>query len=142
MSLQNWCAAWTDQFLEGLGGMVEKEKVHVDTWSVCRSAEIETEPYGCLVVLTRHFVTFTMPSSKSRSLRELAFGITKRNSSPGPPSPTFSEATNASAVRFGPGGPEKIITRSNLKTSIQSLDDVRLNCSACIQRGSKQVLSS
>ncbi|KAF8333333.1 hypothetical protein F5887DRAFT_994749 [Amanita rubescens] len=51
-----------------------------------------------------------MPSSKSRSLRELAF------------------PTNASTVMFGPGGPEKIITRSNLKTSIQSLDDLVSTC--------------
>lgn len=84
----------------------------------------------------------TMPSSKSRSLRELAFGITKRNSTPGPPSPTFSEATNPSALHFGPGGPEKIITRTNLKTSVQSLEDVRLNCSACFQGHPKQLLSS
>ncbi|KAF8633690.1 hypothetical protein AX15_001296 [Amanita polypyramis BW_CC] len=71
-----------------------------------------------------------MPSTKSRSLRELAFGIARRNTSPSPPSPTFSETTNASAINFGPGGPEKIITRSNLKTSVQALEDLMNTCAA------------
>ncbi|KAF8639672.1 hypothetical protein AX17_000936 [Amanita inopinata Kibby_2008] len=70
----------------------------------------------------------TMPPNRPRSLRALAFGITRRNTSPGPPSPTFSDATNASAINFGPGGPEKIITRSNLKTSIQALEDLVNTC--------------
>ncbi|KAK2466516.1 hypothetical protein APHAL10511_002158 [Amanita phalloides] len=69
-----------------------------------------------------------MPPSKTRSLRELAFSIARRNSSPSPPSPTFTDATNASAMDFGPGGPEKIITRSNLKTSIQALEDLVKAC--------------
>jgi len=43
----------------------------------------------------------------------------------GPPSPTFSDATNASAMNFGSDGPEKIITRADLKASLQAYDDVR-----------------
>lgn len=45
--------------------------------------------------------------------------------SPGPPSPTFSEATNVSAMNLGANGPTKIITRANLKASIQAYEDVR-----------------
>ena len=64
---------------------------------------------------------------RARSLR--SFAIThRRNTSPGPPrspSPTFSETTNASAMNFGPDGPEKIITRADLKASLQAYDDVR-----------------
>ena len=45
--------------------------------------------------------------------------------SPGPPSPTFTETTNASVLNFGPDGPEKIITRANLKASLQSYEEVR-----------------
>lgn len=41
------------------------------------------------------------------------------------PSPTFSEATNASAVNFGLDGPQKIITRANLKASLQAYEQVR-----------------
>jgi hypothetical protein len=41
------------------------------------------------------------------------------------PSPTFSDATNASAMNFGINGPEKIITRANLKASLQAYEDVR-----------------
>jgi hypothetical protein len=59
-----------------------------------------------------------------RSMRSLAISP-KRTSSPGPPSPTFSDATHASAMNFGADGPEKIITRANLKVSLQSYDDVR-----------------
>jgi len=44
--------------------------------------------------------------------------------SSGPPSPTFSEATNASAMNFGPNGPDKIITRANLKASLQAYEDL------------------
>ncbi|KAG0705441.1 hypothetical protein DFH29DRAFT_1031170 [Suillus ampliporus] len=63
-----------------------------------------------------------------RSLRSLAISP-KRTSSPGPPSPTFSDATHASAMNFGADGPEKIITRANLKVSLQSYDDF-MNASA------------
>ncbi|KAF9221900.1 hypothetical protein BS17DRAFT_756525 [Gyrodon lividus] len=65
---------------------------------------------------------------KSRSLRNLALSP-KRSSSPGPPSPTFSDATHASAMNFGADGPEKIITRANLKVSLQAYDEL-MNCSA------------
>jgi len=61
---------------------------------------------------------------KSRSLRNLAISP-KRTSSPGPPSPTFSDATHASAMNFGADGPEKIITRADLKGSLQAYDEVR-----------------
>ncbi|KAK7695639.1 hypothetical protein QCA50_000275 [Cerrena zonata] len=63
----------------------------------------------------------------ARSLRALALSP-KRASSPGPPSPTFSEATNASAMDFGPNGPEKIITKANLKASIQAYEDLLSKC--------------
>lgn len=59
----------------------------------------------------------------TRSLTALAFG-SKRPTSPGPPSPTFSEATQASAMNFGPNGPQKIITRMHLKASLQAYEDV------------------
>ncbi|KAI0699410.1 hypothetical protein BC835DRAFT_567539 [Cytidiella melzeri] len=68
-----------------------------------------------------------MPSA--RSLRSLAISPKRRHSSPGPPSPTFSEATNASAMNFGPDGPDKIITRADLKASLQAYEDL-LNKSA------------
>ncbi|KAH7916740.1 hypothetical protein BJ138DRAFT_8107 [Hygrophoropsis aurantiaca] len=65
---------------------------------------------------------------KPRSLRNLALSP-KRSSSPGPPSPTFSDATHASAMNFGADGPEKVITRSNLKVSLQAYDEL-MNSSA------------
>ena len=46
------------------------------------------------------------------------------NTARGPPSPTFSDATNASAMNFGSDGPEKIITRADLKASLLAYDDV------------------
>ncbi|KII95788.1 hypothetical protein PLICRDRAFT_96537 [Plicaturopsis crispa FD-325 SS-3] len=63
---------------------------------------------------------------RPRSLRSLAISPTnpRRNASPGPPSPTFSEATHASAMNFGANGPEKIITRANLKASMQAYEDL------------------
>lgn len=64
---------------------------------------------------------------KSRSLRPFAITTNsqgKRNASPGPPSPTFSETTNVSAVNLGEHGPAKIITRSDLKASMQSYENV------------------
>ncbi|KAG6890944.1 hypothetical protein C0995_000901 [Termitomyces sp. Mi166 len=64
-----------------------------------------------------------MPS-RPRSLRTLTFGSSKRKTSPEPPSPTFTDATNISAMNFGPNGPEKIITRANLKASLQAYEDV------------------
>ena len=69
-----------------------------------------------------------LPMPKSRPIRP--FTITtnsqgKRNASPGrPPSPTFSETTNVSAVNLGEHGPAKIITRSDLKASMQSYENV------------------
>ncbi|KAF8897297.1 hypothetical protein BD779DRAFT_1490107 [Infundibulicybe gibba] len=65
-----------------------------------------------------------MAPSRPRSLRALAFGSSKRSSEPGPPSPTFSESTHVSAMNFGAGGPKKIITRSNLKASLQAYEDL------------------
>ena len=56
--------------------------------------------------------------------RTFSFGSIKRNASPSPPSPTFSDATQASAMNFGPNGPAKIITRANLKSSLQTYEDV------------------
>ena len=64
---------------------------------------------------------------KSRTFRPLSLTTNsqaKRNASPGPPSPTYSDTTNASAVHFGENGPAKIITRSDLKASMQSYENV------------------
>ncbi|PPQ81315.1 hypothetical protein CVT24_001337 [Panaeolus cyanescens] len=73
-----------------------------------------------------------MAPSRPRSLRPFAFGntnSTKRQTSPGPPSPTFSEATtHASAMNFGSNGPTKIITRTNLKASVQAYEDLIDTC--------------
>lgn len=68
-------------------------------------------------------------SKMSRSRPFRPFSITtnsqsKRNGSPGPPSPTFSDTTNASAVHFGENGPAKVITRSDLKNSMQTYENV------------------
>ncbi|KAL4075804.1 hypothetical protein J3A83DRAFT_4088168 [Scleroderma citrinum] len=65
---------------------------------------------------------------KPRSLRNLALSP-KRSSPPRSPSPTFSDATHASAINFGADGPEKVITRTNLKTSLQAYDEL-MNSSA------------
>ncbi|KAH9853710.1 hypothetical protein C2E23DRAFT_754191 [Lenzites betulinus] len=62
-----------------------------------------------------------------RSLRTQALSP-KRDVSPGPPSPTFTETTSASVLNFGPEGPRKIITRANLKVSIQSYEDLLNRC--------------
>ncbi|PIL36816.1 hypothetical protein GSI_00506 [Ganoderma sinense ZZ0214-1] len=52
----------------------------------------------------------------------------KRDISPGPPSPTFTETTNASVLNFGPNGPEKVVTRANLKASLQSYEELLNRC--------------
>ncbi|KAH9978061.1 hypothetical protein BGW80DRAFT_1165973 [Lactifluus volemus] len=68
---------------------------------------------------------------KSRPLRTLATTTNsqvKRNASPGPPSPTFSETTNVSAINFGENGPAKIITRTDLKASMQSYENLLNSC--------------
>ncbi|KAI0356588.1 hypothetical protein OH77DRAFT_1423518 [Trametes cingulata] len=62
-----------------------------------------------------------------RSLRTQALSP-KRDMSPGPPSPTFTETTNASVLNFGPDGPQKIITRTNLKASMQAYEDLLNRC--------------
>ncbi|TRM68357.1 hypothetical protein BD626DRAFT_481470 [Schizophyllum amplum] len=66
-----------------------------------------------------------MAPGRPRSLRALAFGSSRRDSSPSAvrsPSPTFSDATHASAMNFGANGPEKVITRSDLKTSLDAYE--------------------
>lgn len=70
-----------------------------------------------------HDPDLNMPS-RPRSLRTLTFGSSRRIASPEPPSPTFTDATSISAMNFGPNGPEKIITRANLKASLQAYEDV------------------
>ncbi|EGO01731.1 hypothetical protein SERLA73DRAFT_166250 [Serpula lacrymans var. lacrymans S7.3] len=65
----------------------------------------------------------------SRSLRALAISPKPSSTPASPPSPTFSDATHASAMNFGAGGPEKIITRTNLKASLQAYDEL-MNTSA------------
>lgn len=63
---------------------------------------------------------------KPRSLRNLA--LSPKHSAPSrSPSPTFSDATRASAMNFGTDGPKKIITRSNLKTSLQAFDELMVS---------------
>jgi len=64
-----------------------------------------------------------------RSLRSQALSP-KRDTSPRPSSPTFSETTNASVLNFGPDGPEKIITRAHLKVSLQAYEDLVGKCAA------------
>ncbi|KAJ7276178.1 hypothetical protein B0H12DRAFT_1083957 [Mycena haematopus] len=56
------------------------------------------------------------PSSFVRSRRDSA----QRRS----PSPTFSDTTNVSAINFGATGPSKVITRSNLKASVQAYENL------------------
>ncbi|KAL1676449.1 hypothetical protein EV122DRAFT_216242 [Schizophyllum commune] len=71
-----------------------------------------------------------MAPGRPRSLRTLAFGASHRDSSPSAvrsPSPTFSDATHASAMNFGANGPEKIITRADLKASIQAYEELMEN---------------
>ncbi|KAJ7095172.1 hypothetical protein B0H15DRAFT_95051 [Mycena belliarum] len=46
------------------------------------------------------------------------------------PSPSFSDTTNASAMNFGVNGPEKIITRANLKASLQAYEDLLASSSS------------
>ena len=67
-----------------------------------------------------------MPNTRPlRSLSVSSNANKHTNAAHGPPSPTFSDATNASAINFGSDGPEKIITRADLKASLQAYDDVR-----------------
>lgn len=58
------------------------------------------------------------------SLRTLTFGGSRSNLA-SPPSPTFSDTTNVSAMNFGPDGPSKLITRANLKGSLDAYEAVR-----------------
>ncbi|KAN0097689.1 hypothetical protein V8E55_002135 [Tylopilus felleus] len=60
---------------------------------------------------------------KNYSLRSIVMSP-KRSASPSPPSPTFSDTTQASAINFGLDGPEKIITRANLRVSLQAYDEL------------------
>jgi hypothetical protein len=63
---------------------------------------------------------------RARSLRSLTIASNaKRNASPGPPSPTYSDTSHASAMNFGPNGPAKIITRAHLKASLHAYEEVR-----------------
>jgi hypothetical protein len=68
----------------------------------------------------------------TRSLRSLIISTTSNKPAPaGPPSPTFSETTNVSAMDFGGNAPEKIITRAHLKNSINGYEKVSLSLLAC-----------
>ncbi|KAI5120914.1 hypothetical protein M0805_002894 [Coniferiporia weirii] len=69
-----------------------------------------------------------MPRPRS-SLRALTLNQNVAGVTSGPPSPTLSEATQASQMNFGAGGPEKIITRADLKSSLQAYENL-LNTSA------------
>ncbi|ETW84350.1 hypothetical protein HETIRDRAFT_313056 [Heterobasidion irregulare TC 32-1] len=65
---------------------------------------------------------------KARSLRSLAISTNINRQHDGPPSPTFSEVTNASAMNFGENGPAKIVTRADLKASMQAYDNLLNSC--------------
>lgn len=65
-----------------------------------------------------------------KSLRPLNLA-SRRNTSSGPPSPTFSEATNVSTMHFGANRPSKVITRANLKASLQAYEDVSQHLTPC-----------
>ena len=68
--------------------------------------------------------SYAMP--RARSLRSLTIAPNaKRNASPGPPSPTYSDTSHASAMNFGANGPAKIITRAHLKASLHAYEEVR-----------------
>ena len=74
--------------------------------------------------------SFIMPPP--HALRVLLSASNDRhNKVSGPPSPTFSDTTQASAMNFGESGPAKIITRAHLKASMQAYEDVGL-LAACI----------
>ena len=76
--------------------------------------------------LTHFHPINAMPNPRSRTV-SVSSSVNKRtHPGHGPPSPTFSDATNASAMNFGSDGPEKIITRADLKASLQAYDDVRI----------------
>ena len=63
----------------------------------------------------------------SFSIKPRSLSLSKVLGLSGPPSPTFSDATtHASAISFGADGPAKIITRSNLKASVQAYEDVSI----------------
>jgi hypothetical protein len=120
---------------------------HATPVEAARSEEAPFPPKASTALLaplpSHTLVTRSNPRSpmpKSRPLRP--FTITtnsqgKRNASPGagPPSPTFTETTNVSAVNLGENGPAKIITRSDLKASMQSYENVSsaLLCFVCGQ---------
>ncbi|KAF4619611.1 hypothetical protein D9613_005575 [Agrocybe pediades] len=71
-----------------------------------------------------------MAPGRPRSLRALNFSSSRTVTTAGPPSPTFSDATHASAMNFGANGPEKIITRNNLKASLNAYEDLMNSCAA------------
>ena len=80
-----------------------------------------------------------MPSA--RSLRTQAISP-NRNTPPRASSPAFSETTNVSALNFGPNGPSTIITRNNLKQSIQAYEEVRLEQCESVGNMTQTVVSS
>ncbi|PAV20692.1 cytochrome P450 [Pyrrhoderma noxium] len=97
----------------------------------CKICEI-SQPVPQLVLLNfildkdeaklPHHIRLGMP--RPRSLRTLTLNQNATAVTPGPPSPTLSEATQASQMNFGTAGPEKIITRGDLKTSLQAYENL------------------
>ncbi|THH11538.1 hypothetical protein EW145_g595 [Phellinidium pouzarii] len=69
-----------------------------------------------------------MPRPRT-SMRALTVNHNMGEVASGPPSPTLSEATQASQMNFGAEGPEKVITRADLKSSLQAYENL-LNMSA------------
>ncbi|KAF9782285.1 hypothetical protein BJ322DRAFT_1111156 [Thelephora terrestris] len=70
-----------------------------------------------------------MPNPRSLRTLSISSNVNKQqNLGHGPPSPTFSDATNASAINFGSNGPEKVITRADLKAGLQAYDELLNAC--------------
>lgn len=66
----------------------------------------------------------SMPRARLRTISTTSSNTRMASPSRGPPSPTMSEATNASQLHFGVNGPEKIITRADLRNSSQAYENV------------------
>jgi len=95
----------------------------------CEQARIKNWQQRSRLVTSSILSEMAPSRSRTDSLRNSAYS-SKRHSSPGPhnarsPSPTFSETTHASHMNFGIDGPSKIITRADLKASVQAYERVR-----------------
>src|SRR5882762_292955 len=96
-------------------------------WTKASSAQVSSVRAQGEIKATRTVCFLLMP--RPRPLQTLvvttnAAGRRTGSPEPAPTSPTFSEVTNASAINFGENGPAKIITRADLKVSMQAYDSV------------------